>query len=373
MMGEPPGDERHLDILRGAVENTNEAFVTVDENHRVLFFNKAAEDIFGYSRAEVLGRDLATIMTPGCARDHRRAVGRYVRTRAPRRIAHATEITASRKNGETFPADISFSVSEQAGKLYFTGIVRDLTETRELEEQVKRAERLAALGRLVAEITHEIKNPLMMIGGFARQLLQAAQDDKNRHKLQIITEEVDRLEALLKELQAYYQPVALKAEKVDLRPLLASLQSLITENCHRTGIRLEFAIPREPLPVLGDRDKLAQVFLNLAKNAVEAMPDGGTLRIQAGRRKGRAEVIIADTGCGIPEADKGKIFSPFYTTKKQGSGLGLSLSKRIVEEHHGGRLECRSEAGKGSVFTVSLPLESDGMPGDEPGCCEEHG
>lgn len=361
-MVEPPGDERQLDILRGAVENTNEAFVTIDEHHRVLFFNRAAEEIFGYSRDEVLGHDLTAIMTPRCARDHRRAVDRYVRTRAPRRIVHVSEITATRKSGQAFPADISFSVSEQGGKRYFTGIVRDLTETRALQEQVRRAERLAALGHVVAEITHEIKNPLMMIGGLARQLLRAAGDEKIRRKLQIITEEVSRLEALLKELRLYYQPRALEAEEVELRELMTSLQSLIAEDCRRDGIRLDVALPRESLPVLGDRDKLQQVFLNLTKNAIEAMPDGGRLRIKAERRKDHAEVVIADTGCGISGADKEKIFSPFYTTKKQGSGLGLSLSKRIVEDHHRGRLQCRSEQGKGAVFTVSLPLDPGATP-----------
>ena len=149
-----------LAVLKGAVENTNEAFVTIDRNHRVVFFNKAAENIFGFSREEVTGHDLDVIMSPTCSRDHRRAVERYVQTRMPRRIAHETEILATRKNGETFPASISFSVSEVEGEIYFTGIVRDLTETKALQEHILKSERLAALGQVVAEITHEIKNSL---------------------------------------------------------------------------------------------------------------------------------------------------------------------------------------------------------------------
>ncbi len=121
-------------ILNHAVENTNEAFVTIDENHTVIFFNKAAEEIFGYSRQEVIGRDLNVIMSPRCSKNHRQAVTRYVKTRIPGRIGHETEMVASRKNGNTFPASISFSVPEVKGRLFFTGIVRDMTEKQGVAE-----------------------------------------------------------------------------------------------------------------------------------------------------------------------------------------------------------------------------------------------
>ena len=138
-------ENQELSILRGTVENTNEAFVTIDENHRVIFFNKAAEKIFGYSRDEVVGQDLDVIMAPGCSRDHRGAVERYINTKVPVRLGHETELVATRKNGEKFSANISFSESKVDGKLYFTGIMRDLTETKSLQEQVTRAQRLSLI------------------------------------------------------------------------------------------------------------------------------------------------------------------------------------------------------------------------------------
>ena len=171
---------KEIPILENAVENTNEAFVTIDEEHRVLFFNRAAERIFGYVRDEVIGKDLNVIMSPQCSRDHRQAVERYLATRVPRRIGHATEMVATRKTGETFPASISFSVAEVEGKLYFTGIIQDLTEAKAIQDRLIRSEHLAALGQGVVEITHEIKNPLMLIGGFASQLLQEEGDEKSR-------------------------------------------------------------------------------------------------------------------------------------------------------------------------------------------------
>ena len=121
---------KEVTIIKSAVENTNEAFVTIDQNHKVLFFNRAAEKISGYSREEVLGHDLDVIMAPICSRNHREAVDRYIKTGIPKRIGHASELLATRKDGTTFPASISFSVSKVNGDLYFTGIVRDLTETK---------------------------------------------------------------------------------------------------------------------------------------------------------------------------------------------------------------------------------------------------
>ncbi|MBW1816968.1 MAG: PAS domain S-box protein [Deltaproteobacteria bacterium] len=211
--------QRELAVLKRAVENTNEAFVTINENHKVIFFNKAAEAIFGYSREEVVGRDLQIIMAPGWSRDHRQAVERYVKTRVPRRIGHVTEMEAARKNGDIFPAGISFSVSELDGKLFFTAIIRDLTETKALQEQVTKSERLAALGQVVAEITHEIRNSLMMIGGFAQQLAKEAPDDHTLKKLNIISEEVSRLELLLNDLREFYRPRSKPVEDIDLNTL----------------------------------------------------------------------------------------------------------------------------------------------------------
>jgi PAS domain S-box-containing protein len=355
-MDQNTDEGKELAILRNAVENTNDAFVTIDENHKVLFFNKAAEKVFGYSRDEVLGYDLNVIMAPGCSRDHYQAVKRYLEIRIPKRIGHDTELVATRKNGETFPANISFSVSELDDKVYFTGLVRDLTETKALQERVIRSKRLAALGQVVAEITHEIKNPLMMIGGFARQLTNETLNDKSLKKLNIIQAEVLRLEDLLKELREFYLPGALTIEEIDIQGILKDVYSLVEDDCKRKNILIEFKTDGKPLIAKGDRDKLKQVFLNLVKNAIEAMEKGGNLSVQSKVNGDRVEITIADNGCGIPRQDRAKIFSPFFTSKPRGSGLGLSISKSIMDEHEGGSLTLESEEGEGTVFRVSMPI-----------------
>jgi two-component system sensor kinase FixL len=347
---------QEMAILKSAVENTNEAFVTIDENHTVIFFNKAAEEIFGYSREEVVGRDLNVIMSPSCSRNHREAVTRYVRTRIPGRIGHETEMLASRKSGNTFPASISFSVTEVNGRLFFTGIVRDMTERRALQEQIMRSEKLAALGQLAAEITHEIKNPLMLIGGFAQQLIRAIDDEKYLQKLNVITDEVKRLERLLTDLREFHLPKTIASEKVDLKELLQDIYLMVRDDCEKKNIQTELRIDDKALLVAGDRGMLKQVFLNLFKNSMESMEHGGILSVQTILSGEHVEITVTDEGCGIPEQDKEKIFTPFFTTKSNGTGLGLCISKRIIEEHSDGSLSMKSKEGEGTSFKISLPL-----------------
>jgi signal transduction histidine kinase len=240
--------------------------------------------------------------------------------------------------------------------MYFTGIVTDLTETKALQERIIRSERLAALGKVVAEINHEIKNPLMMIGGFARQLVRQTKDAKSLEKLNIIVREVGELENLLKELRELYLPKALNVEEVSVNDLLTEVRDLIKNDCECSKISLRLNLERERTLIRGDRARLKQVLLNLVKNAVEAMETGGELSLESRVRGEKVEMTISDTGCGIPPEDFERVFEPFYTTKPHGTGLGLSISKSIVEEHPGGTFSVESEKGKGTNFKISLPI-----------------
>ncbi len=347
---------REFIILKEAVENTNEAFVTIDEDHQVVFFNKVAESIFGYKREDILGRDLNTILTPHCSKGHRAAVRRYLETKKATLIGHETEFIAARKDGTTFPAVISFSVAEVEGRHFFTALVRDVTEKRILEEQVSLSHRLAALGQVVAEITHEIKNPLMLIGGFARQLRKTVKDEKGREKLGIISMEVERLERLVLELRDLYLPATLSVGPVDIHEVIEEVYELTKEECRRQRVNVRLKTDGNKYLVPGDREKLKQVLLNLIKNAVEALPGGGNLVILSEFTGERIEVAIKDDGPGIAKEDQEKIFAPFFTTKKKGSGLGLSICKRIMDEHKGCYFDLSSEEGKGTTAKISFPV-----------------
>jgi signal transduction histidine kinase len=208
----------------------------------------------------------------------------------------------------------------------------------------------------VTEITHEIRNPLMMIGGFARQVIQRAQDEKTLKKLGVIVSEVSRLEELLKELRTFYLPKKLIKKEIDIKSLLQEVYSLVKADSEKKKIKVELKTAKKPLVVQGDRDKIKQVFLNLAKNAIEAMETGGTMTIRGELSGDLVEISIADDGCGIPEDDEDKIFSPFFTTKQHGTGLGLSISKSIIEDHEGSSLTLKCERGEGTICKVTMPL-----------------
>ncbi len=347
--------EKELNILRSAVESTNEAFITIDQDHKVVLYNKGAEKIFGYKADEVLGRDLNIILSPECSKNHHEAIRRFLETRQLRKKGHITELVATRKNGEKFPINISFSTFELDGKIYFTAVVTDISEIKHLQEKTKIMERLALLGKVVAEISHEIKNPLMMIGGFANQLLKSISDEKSKKKLEIIINEVKRLENLLASIKEYYAPPLPTKDRIDVARLLKDIFPLLKAECKRRNIEAKLNIMHEGVFVLGNEEKLKQVIINIAKNGIDAMKEGGILSISSKKENDRVKISISDTGNGIPKEIRDKIFDPFFTTKTNGSGLGLGISKKIIEDHNG-KLDFVTEEGKGTTFTIILPI-----------------
>ena len=261
-----------------------------------------------------------------------------------------------------FPASISFSVSVVEGRLFFTALVRDMTETKSLQEEISKAERLAALGQVVAEITHEIKNPLMLIGGFARQVTKRVKDERDLTKLNVIVKEVQRLENLLMELREFYLPKTMLVEKLDINNLLEEVYWLTKDDGEKKNIRSTLKTDKSIGLIEGDKEKLKQVFLNLVKNAIEAVEKGGNLSMQSGVLGDTVEVKIADDGSGISKNNQEKIFAPFFTTKKQGSGLGLGVCKRIIEGHRGCSLTLTSQEGKGTVAKITFPYYQEKNP-----------
>ena len=344
------------EIQANVIDSAADAIVTINEDHIIVGYNQGAEKIFGYTKDEVMGQDLSIIIPPPHKEKHREYVRRYIATRDSHVIGKHVQLAALRKNGEEFPMSISFSVADIGGNLYFTGIIRDITEYVDLQEKLRQNERLAAVGNTVSQIVHEIKNPLMIIGGFAQQLLKAKTlDDKGLQKLSIIVEEVGRLEALMAEMRDYSRPPTLKREIGRIEKLMQELLDLYSEFLQEKNISLVLT-PLAPQPTYSlDYQQLRQVLVNLIKNAAEAMPQGGTITLSVQRRPPHLEIKVADTGEGMTPDVVENIFTPYFTTKTKGSGLGLAISRNIIHAHHG-ELEVESHPGKGTVFTILLPL-----------------
>jgi len=348
---------RDQEIHSGIMDTATDAIVTINEDHLIVGFNRGAENIFGYTREEALGQDLSIIIPPPYKHEHRGYVRRYIATRSPHLIGQHVQLNAQRRDGSEFPMSISFSVAEVRGSLYFTGIVRDITEYKRMEERLLQSERLAAVGNTVSHIAHEIKNPLAIIGGFARQLQKTPDlDEKGQHKLDIIVEEVSRLEGMIAEMRDFVKRPPSHKEPADVEVLLDEVVDLFEDTLQEQHITLKRERTPETPTLKFDRQQIHQVLINLFKNALEAMPRGGELTVATRVQGPNLEVSISDTGQGMTPEVKANIFTPYFTTKEKGTGLGLAICQNILEEH-GGCLIADSVPGQGSTFTIQIPLE----------------
>jgi len=347
-------------ILWDILESVTDAVVTIDEEHKVLICNRAAEEMFGYKREEIVGQDVSPIIPNPHQNIHRDYVERYLSTGIPRVIGKARECYGLRRDGSSFPVEIAYSVSKTGGHLYFTAVIRDITQRKQLEREVRFVERLADVGKSVAHVAHEIRKPLMLIGGFARQVAHCDSlkgNEKDRQKLNIVVEEVGRLEKLLNGVRLLTRPsTSSRKRPLVLNQLLDETTDLLERVMTDRHIELEIDMARGPVMIEADPDQLKQVFLNILYNAIEAIQDDGKIRISSSVAAREAEIIIADNGPGIPPELQEKIFDPFYTTKRDGTGLGLAISKNIIQDH-GGSLDLQSQSGKGTAFVIRLPID----------------
>jgi PAS domain S-box-containing protein len=338
---------QELQRYREVVETATDAVVTIDESHRILFFNKAAESMFGFSKGEVIDQDLELIIPSPHKEAHREYVRRYVETRFGRYIDHTVELTAEKRSGEEFPISISFSVTEESGHLLMTAIIRDITELKALQQKAIQNERLASMGQALSYVTHEIKNPLVSIGGFARSLLQSSSiQEKDLGRLDIIVKEVRRLEELLAEIQDFSKPLIMEKQ---------GLQILAFFRDTEESSQVTFSLDVHGDPVIhADPDRLRQVMLNLIKNAMESIEMMGKIRIRAWKDDRTSTIEIQDNGHGIDRNHLEIIFDPFFTTKREGTGLGLPLCRKIIREH-GGELTIQSTIAQGTSARITLP------------------
>lgn len=342
--------------FRGIVETATDAIITIDRNHKIILFNRAAEDIFGYGWDEVMGKDLNILIPPRYG-DHSLYVKRYIKTRTPHVIGKVVEATALRKGGEEFPVRIARSVAEVKGQLIFTAIIRDQTQSKQLEGRLIQFERLAAVGEVVAHVSHEIKNPLTVIGGFSNQLIHSpSRGEKDRQKLQIIVNEVKRLEQFLAGIGDFTKPIEPIRQVANLNEIVEDTYALMEGKVREKGVQFEKVLyPDIPLSML-DPNQIRQVLVNLVKNALEATDQGGKISISTEMDSDFIKIHVSDTGKGIPTDLLDGIFSPFFTTKERGTGLGLSVCYKIIKNHEG-KIRVQSKLTKGSLFTIALPIK----------------
>jgi signal transduction histidine kinase len=218
---------------------------------------------------------------------------------------------------------------------------------------------MAAIGELAAGIAHEIRNPLGIITGSA-ETVRKHEDKKIREEMiNYILEESKRINGLISTFLDFARTKEPKLVSCDLREVLEKTLLLLSPQAKTLGVEIKKEVPREPLKVSIDPDQIRQAFTNLGVNALEAMPQGGVLKVTVlENAKGKIILRFSDTGKGIPKEVQAKVFDPFFTTKNGGTGLGLSIVHRIITQH-GGDISVEGEEGRGSIFTISLPLERE--------------
>jgi PAS domain S-box-containing protein len=364
--------------LKGYTDNIlaslTSGIVTVDLEGRVVTLNPAAELMTGFFTGEVAGRYCSEVFaqTPDLAEV-------LMETLANRSPVPGMTLTLRRRGGRGLPVELSVSPlrGSEGKELGVIGVFRDLTRVRQLEERLRRSDRLAALGELAAGIAHEIKNPLTSLLTFSRRLTRTFEDADFRQKFQtVVPRELERINGIVEGLLELARPARLSFKPVRLPTLLERTVELYGTRIEAQRVEVHRDYARDLPGIWADQEALYQALVNLVTNALDAMPSGGALVLRAGwseadglgsSRAGlgrRVAIEIGDSGGGIPAAVVDRVFNPFFSTKDGGTGLGLALTQRIVDDH-GGSIDVRSTPGVGTTFRLVLPVMPDAPP--EPG------
>jgi len=342
---------------RSVLESTTSAVLSVDRSLRIQTANRAASEMFGMEEDELIGSDLHVL-----CREEGDLCGQVRRVVSGERDRVDVEMGLRSAQGRIVPATVSVAPHKDlAGrKIGAVVTVEDLSEIRELTEQLMRADRLAAMGELVAGVAHEVRNPLGTIKASIQLLERENPDMPGLAELApVMKHEIDRLDRVIKTLLDFGRPAKPVFGKVDLSTLLGDVIIFTGQYAKGARVRIESELPEDLPRVWADEEKLKQVFINLIFNAVQSMPGGGTVAVGGEEEDGFVRVSVTDTGVGMTSDVLAKIWDPFFTTKDEGTGLGLPIVHRIIDEH-GGYVSVESEVGKGTSFTVRLPIEPRG-------------
>ncbi|KAA0547191.1 PAS domain S-box protein [Bacillus sp. BGMRC 2118] len=333
------------------IESASDAIILANQSRKIITWNKGAEALFDYTEQEAIGQDMEIIVPDHLIEKHRQSMERLSATGQ----SMAIESRGIRKDCTEFPTEISLNCWQTNGEYYWSAIIRDITERKKTQELLLNSEKLNIAGQLAASIAHEIRNPLTAIKGFL-QLLESESNGKPYY-FEILTEEMNRIELILNELLLLAKPQALLLKQVDLRALIEQVCTLMDTQANLHNIEVEVKCEQTvPTFIQCNENQMKQILINFLKNAIEAMPNGGQVIITVNHSDEDCILLrIIDQGEGIPELRLKRIGEPFYTTKEKGTGLGLMVCRKIIEDHQG-TLNISSRLNEGTTIEVILPL-----------------
>lgn len=320
---------------RKLVDGISDAVILIDSQQNILSWNSAARKIFGYGFDEVSGRKVGMLFQSGTA--NLDGEGIFIK-----------------KNGSAFPGVVEIKPLHEVLDAGNVVVIRDVTEHMEmgkLEKQLLQSDKLATIGQLAAGVAHEINNPIGNISLYTQMLLKKTKDEAFREKLNVINDEVDRAARIVKGLLEFSRQSEPKLGFIYINTEVDKVLNILSPQLKNIKVTTEL----QPLPrIMADSGQVRQVVMNMLTNSIQAK--AGEIIVKTNEDHGNIEISISDNGGGIPEENLGKIFDPFFTTKgTEGTGLGLSICYGIIKRHNGS-IDVKSEAGKGTTFTIKLPL-----------------
>lgn len=352
--------QHHKNIMT----SINSGIVVIDKEGVITTFNREAEEITGLQALEVVGRHATRYSRL------KSLTGPLVEAYDKGKLRRSAEAVLETGSGP--PITISFTTSLLRDKDNdITGAIatfRDLSEVKELRDQIKRSEHLAFLGEMAASVAHEIRNPLNAISGFAQLLRERIEkSDRLNNLAEIIVDETTRIEKIVAQTLHFVKDDTIPFESVDLNEVISSTASALQDKLASKSIAVALDLNPHLPHVMGSEVQLRQVCTNLVTNAIEAMEDEGSIRITTTTDGETVKATVEDNGCGVPGEIRENIFNPFFTTKTHGTGLGLAVSRKIIGDH-GGIMRLVDKRGKGAVFEIELPpFESAEGPGEYSG------
>ncbi len=339
---------------RALLDSAVDGIVVIDAEGRIEAFNPAAERLFGYAERDILGKNVSLLMPSPYREEHDGYLSRYLREGGARVIGRGRDVTGKRADGTTFPLHLSVGEMAFGAERKFTGILHDLTDRARMEARLRDLAALSHLGEMAAVIAHEVRNPLAGIRGAIQVIggrLPAGSPDE-RITREIVAR-IDELGDLMKDLLLFARPPTPAAAPVDVRLLVASTVDLLLSDptLGNVSVEVDGASP----PVNADAGLLKIVFANLLANGVHAMGGRGLIRVAVSHSHGTCSIAFTDNGPGIPPDLREKVFTPFFTTKSRGTGLGLATARRLIEAHEGNiTIDCPPQGG--TTVTIRLPV-----------------
>jgi len=338
---------------RAVVESAVDGIIVIDTRGRVEAFNPAAERLFGFTESEVMGQNVSMLMPSPYHAEHDGYLTRYLETGVQKVIGIGREVTGRRKDGTTFPLHLSVGETSLAGERKFTGILHDLSARVAMEEQLREQAALARLGEMAAVLAHEVKNPLAAVRGAIEVIgSRLPGGAKDAAVVKEIVSRIDSLNDLMKDLLLFARPPRPNPLPIEILALVTSTAELLREDPALNAVRID--VEGSAAPVFADPGLLRIVFLNLMVNSAHAMRGEGHINVSVEASAGGCRIAFEDSGPGIPPEIREKIFTPFFTTKSRGTGLGLPTAKRLIEAHRG-TIDVRCPPGGGTTVTVQLP------------------